>query len=334
MHEFIATVVPGTEDLVAGWLSELRSTKVTHTESGFVAFKTEHYWKKFQNIRYLSNCFLVIASGRAPAVDKGAFVNLLTRKFSLSPAVKEFGRGKKTFRIVCAIENEMVTPPREAVRVAESKIMHALRLTLSVKAPSIEFWMMIRRDGRYYYALRISALRKENKDRTQGELRSEVANIMIRLSTPKSHDVVYDPFCGRGTLLAERGYYAPYAHLYGSDIDQSLVASARKKLERLENITVTAEDSLHSSLPDNSISSILTDPPWGLYDTSISPEHFYSTMLRECARVLQRGKTAVILSAAREAMQHALIGGAFTLLREYHLLISGKKATLYVLKKP
>ena len=69
------------------------------------------------------------------------------------------------------------------------------------------------------------------RDARVGLLPPKLAQIMINLSQPKTDTVIYDPFCGMGTILQESWLMGFSA--IGSDLSERMVAATGKNLDYL-----------------------------------------------------------------------------------------------------
>jgi len=116
-----------------------------------------------------------------------------------------------------------------------------------------------------------------------------LAAALAALSQPGGDDVVWDPFSGAGTELAERAKAGPYARLIGSDRDAAAVAAARQNLQGIERIELHIGDALKLKLAN--VNVLLTNPPYG--------------------RKVQGGNTALLLRRlfenATQQMRHGRI---------------------------
>ena len=83
------------------------------------------------------------------------------------------------------------------------------------------------------------------------------------------------------------------------------------------------------------MNKIITDPPWGIYkEDKRDYVEFYSKVLREFERVLIPNGIAVILTARKDGFIKALKSMPnLNLEKDYHILVSGKKAGVYKLTK-
>ena len=57
-------------------------------------------------------------------------------------------------------------------------------------------------------------------------------------------DIVLDPFCGSGVLLAERALRGPYDRLIGGDIDLTALEAASQNLRGFNRVILTHADAV------------------------------------------------------------------------------------------
>ena len=84
-----------------------------------------------------------------------------------------------------------------------------------------------------------------------------------------------------------------------------------------------------SHIQDNSIDSIITDPPWGLWENIPDIEDFYNRMFVSFKRVLKPNGKMTILTARTVEFENAVKKAGLTIQDSLHTLVNGKKATLY-----
>ena len=93
-------------------------------------------------------------------------------------------------------------------------------------------------------------------------LHPSLAAAAVRLATPLRNDVVVDPCCGSGTLLAERAVAGPYRALHGFDRDGRAISAARRNLAGREQIRLVRTDLAALDEVDRP-TLVITNPPYG-----------------------------------------------------------------------
>lgn len=96
-----------------------------------------------------------------------------------------------------------------------------------------------------------------------------LAAALVRVAGARDDDVVWDPFVGSGTELAERALAGRYASLHGSDHDPRALEAARVNLEAATHATLEhariflkVGDAL-AAPPPPGLTLVITNPPMG-----------------------------------------------------------------------
>lgn len=111
--------------------------------------------------------------------------------------------------------------------------------------------------------------RKPYADRKKGMLPPKVARMMVNIAGQES-DVIYDPFCGTGTVLAE-ALMTGHSLVIGSDLDGQATSGAEKNLSWLKNeynlsgevkifLSDVVQINKYSDLKNNPVDAIVTEP--------------------------------------------------------------------------
>jgi tRNA G10 N-methylase Trm11 len=167
-----------------------------------------------------------------------------------------------------------------------------------------------------------------------------------------------DPFCGYGAIPAARLKYFPCQAVYAADSDAEKVKTTREKLQAAviqsavnapgkasaPQVPLTAYTECRQAdftkrdyfLPAASIKKLVTDPPWGIYDSETDTDKLYASLLLNCQRILMPGGMLVLL-AARDTLLKTIFARAeykgVTLRETYDILVSGKKACVLVAER-
>ena len=161
-----------------------------------------------------------------------------------------------------------------------------------------------------------------------------VAAAMAFLGRPEGDDVILDPVCGSGTLLAEAAALAPDAALIGRDLDGRAVAAARDNLDDL-GPDLEEADARELDLPDGGISLVLANLPFGKQfgDVDDNPD-LYRALLAEMLRTAApRGWRAIILAADPELVAEAAADQPVHIAKRVPIRVRGEAATIVVLNR-
>ncbi|SDF83151.1 Putative RNA methylase family UPF0020 [Limimonas halophila] len=195
-------------------------------------------------------------------------------------------------------------------------------------------------EAAYYICVRereAAAVRGRDKRRAEreGSLPPTIAAALAFQGKPKDRDVILDPVCGSGTLLAEAGAYAPEAELYGMDTDRRAVKTARRNLAHLANTSVEPGDARELDLPDGAVTLTLANLPFGKQfgDADGTPA-LYRGVLAEIARTAAaKGWRGVILAGDGEILSEAAEAAGLAISRQFTVRVRGEPASMALLER-
>jgi 23S rRNA G2445 N2-methylase RlmL len=228
----------------------------------------------------------------------------LTRALSVSAApVRPIG-GAMSFRIIARVLSEEGFR-RTELRDRLSEVVRARRPRWRVGDPAqIELWALEGPRDRFRSGIRLTTRelrhRAGREQERRAALRPTVAAAMVRLAGEPS-GMLYDPFCGSGTILLEAvaaGWQAA-----GSDIDPDAVGAA------LDNGApeVTAADARSLPLAEASVAAAVSNLPFGdAYELPADPGAWFAPVLTEIVRVTRPGAAVVLLSPRSRAFERAV----------------------------
>ena len=339
MNHFFGTFISGTGEIVRSMLEQrLKDLTVLSLLDGGVEFQTAVPYSDL-NLFCFNNLFQVLHRGtlrEGESLD-GYLKTLLADENSWGE-LKSSSSKIRTFRLVTSRQNKLTAVDSSLREKLEKRLGKKTGLRVNRSKPDTEFWVLSRSEGAIYFLQRLSKHMAYDKLLDPGELHPELAYMMCWLYSPKYTDVVLDPFCGYGAIPLQRSKRFPFEKLYAFDIADKPLARTKEKLPRKNpRIAVERHDALALSrvLPPESIDAVITDPPWGVFqEVGMELGEFYRRMLLQLEIVLKSGGKLVLLTAGKEALFTALDSvPGFTLLQEYHILVSGKKSGLYLLEK-
>jgi 23S rRNA G2445 N2-methylase RlmL len=324
---------------------------------GIVVFRVDEVSRRLLELRTTEDVFLLVwgtddltyraqdlESIRRWTAREANWSNLLRIHHTIRPKPK----GKPTIRLVTQMNGQ-----HGYRRIDAGK---ALAKGLAGKFPaswkyaeenaSVEVWLTI--DGRTALCgLRLSDRtmrhRSYKREHIPASLRPTAAAAMARLIQPRSKQTILDPLCGAGTILAELWEFwrrrnpsrnAPDIKVLGGDIDVRALRAARGNLQRHGATPLVCWSADRLPLADSSIDSILSNPPFGKQlERPEGVRAFYTRLVRELDRVLQRNGQAVLLVSDFTALKDAAFQVEWKLVRQFPLRILGQRATLTLWKK-
>lgn len=145
--------------------------------------------------------------------------------------------------------------------------------------------------------------RGEARRFSEAALRPTVAHALVWLAGPRADERFLDPFCGSGTIVAERAAY-PALSIVGSDIADAAVAAARENAP--PTVTINQWDARQLPLQAGTVDTVVSNLPFGrqiLTTDEIAP--LYNDFCGELRRVLAEDGQALLLTDQVEQLTQA-----------------------------
>lgn len=305
MRPYFATFVTGTEEVINVRLQRYNNgeLKVQNIEPGLVLFDSALSANQLSELRFFNNVYEHLPDGSMPQLPSGTKVALRAR-----------------------VGSQPAQPPADLVQ----KLANAgLEVVAHKPQASLLYWQ--RADGRVLWGQMLPRPGFKTRKLEQGELRPELAHILGLVASVDSKDSVLDPFAGYGAIPRE---------MLGGFHCQKVIAVEHNEhliphLKSIPNLTAVHGDAGQlAHIETRSIDRVVTDPPWGDFK-QYGPgelEKLYRASLVQMHRVLRAKGCAVILTAADFLVGLATENG-FTVEKQYPILVSGNKATIYKIRK-
>jgi tRNA (guanine10-N2)-dimethyltransferase len=199
-------------------------------------------------------------------------------KFASEINYEKFANPGETFAVrvkrICGAEklSESLELERKLGEAIWTKVKG---LKVNLKSPKKLFVGLITKNRRFIFGLsRSGFIRRNFSARTPSKkpffhpssLTPKLARCMVNLSRVSIGKLLYDPFCGTGTILIEAGLMGFKA--VGSDIQRKMVVGARVNLKHyhVDSAGVLIADALNP--PVKKVNAIATDPPYGRVATT------------------------------------------------------------------
>jgi len=347
-----ALTAPGLETIAAEEIASDFGGEIKKKVNGTVVFRIDEISNQILALRTTEDVFL-LAWGTDELTYRALDLESIRRwtardvdwdaLLRLHHVVRPKPKGKPTYRLVTQMHGQ------HGYRRIDAG--HALAKGLAGKLPSswkhveenaaVEVWLTIE-GRRALCGLRVSDRtmrhRKYKLEHIPASLRPTVAAAMVRLAEPRPGQILLDPMCGAGTILAE--LQDSWRHSFssantrdllilGGDIDPRALRSARSNLARLGVTGLVRWDVTRLPIADESVDTIISNPPFGIQLKR--PEGiraFYRKLVVELDRVLRPRAHAVLLVSEFPALKEAASEFGWRLDRQFNLRILGQPSTL------
>jgi tRNA (guanine6-N2)-methyltransferase len=344
-----AQVIPGLESIASQEITQTLGGDVKRADRGVVVFRVPEVDAAVLQLRTVEDVFLLAwgtdqLTYRAEDLDHirrwtahdADWAHLLRIHHAIRPKPK----GKPTYHLVAQMTGE------HAYRRVDA--LQALARGLAGKLPAswrpagenaaVEIWLTIH-GATAVCGLRLSDRTMRHRtyklEHLPASLRPTLAAAMIRLAGARPHQVVLDPMCGAGTILAEQlTARVGRVHVWGGDQDAAALRAAGANLRRLGGALLARWDAARLPLAEQSVDHIVTNPPFGKQlgrPEEIGP--LYQRMVPEYDRVLRPGGRAVLLVSDVGSLRAAVRPVGWKPEGQWRVRVLGQAAVLTVWRK-
>jgi tRNA (guanine6-N2)-methyltransferase len=351
-------VHPGLEEVAGEEIVQVLGGEVKKAGLGIVVFRAPDIDKSLLDLRTTEDVYLLAwgtdeLSYRAEDLDKirrwtekePDWANLLRLHHAIRPKPK----GKPTYHLVAQMEGvhgyRRVDALKAMARGLTGKFPDSWRP--ADENAAIEVWLTIN-GATAVCGLRLSDRTMRHRtykvEHFRASLRPTMAAAIAWLGDLKPKQVVVDPMCGAGTILAEalaatRSKRLPDGTgwdltLIGGDLDAAHVRAAQANLRRLGPVRIESWDARQLPLETGSVDRVLSNPPFGKQlSTPAQIVPLYRDMTKEYDRVLRKGGKAVLLVADVQALKDAVQKVDWRKQRQVGVRVLGQRATIVVYRK-
>ena len=202
-----------------------------------------------------------------------------------------------------------------------------------------EVWMFCIDESWYFglplFKARAMQHRNDRAEEREGSLPPPIAAAIAFAAMPSNDDVVLDPTCGSGTLLAEFNSFAPDAQLFGRDIDFHAVSIAKKNLARVTHADIQVGDSRDLGALGSRLTLTIANLPFGVqFGEKSTNQALYAGILRECLRLKDDVWRGLFLTSDTDAFEKAAreVPGLSSPEVMFKAKVRGELATCYRVK--
>jgi methylase of polypeptide subunit release factors len=342
---YYASFIPGLQEEIANVVRQRFGDCLIHKLlDGAILFETSVGYDKF-NFFCFNNIFVCLSvmehNLHTGTLEK--HINTVIHGNKLLPdaemMIAHNSKKFKTFRVVALQENQPAAVDEKLRLAAEQFIGRLSGLKVNRAKPDAEFWFLHRKEeGRSftYFMKRLTLRPSWEKSLHSGELPPPLAWMLCRLGELKSGNTVLDPFCGYGSIPQAALKFFHVKQFIACDSNEKAAAYTAARMKNHQDKFILYKNdfsSLAELLPEKSIDTIITDPPWGLYQEkepcSIPVAQFYEKMFSVFDILLKPNGKIVILGERSEELPKAA-KNYFSLKKTIPILLSGKKAAIFI----
>ncbi len=345
-----ATVLPGLEDVAADEIHKRLGGEIKKSSRGVVVFRLDDISRRVLTLRTTEDVYLLgwgtdTLTYRAADLDeiqkwtarKPDWEQMLKIHHTIRPRPK----GRPTYRLIAQMEGKHAYRRSDAGKAMARGLAGVLPDSWKPadENASVEIWLTI--DGQTAVCgLRLSDRtmrhRTYKEEHQAASLRPTVAAAMCWIAGARPGEVVLDPMCGVGTILAEQWELGKgQVRVLGGDIEKLAAQNAAANLDRMGcEAEIKVWDARKLPLADASVDHVISNPPFGKQLSS--PEEvapLYRALTRECDRVLRPGGQAVLLASDADLLAEAASAVGWRAKRRLRVRVLGQMATAGVWRK-
>jgi tRNA (guanine6-N2)-methyltransferase len=351
-----AIVQPGLELVAADEIATDLGGDVRKTADGLVVFRLDEITPDLLRLRTTEDVFLLAwgtDSLTRRALDLKHITDWTNRKVDwqqllrLHHTVHPKPTGKPTYRLVTQMSGRHVYRRVDAGEALAKGLAGKLPASWkpAVDHAAVEVWLTIQ-DTQAVCGLRLSDRTMRHRtykdEHLPASLRPTIAAAMVRVADVWAEQVMLDPMCGVGTIVAEQVLYSrtrgrgSLPRILCGDLDRSAVRAARANLANVDRRLEPVEwDARNLPIESDSVDAIICNPPFGKQLSSpeaIGP--LYQAIIREFNRVLRPGGQAVLLVSEADVLRSAIRPHRWQAVRQFRPIVLGQATWLGVWKKP
>ena len=338
---YASTFISGLSSVVQQLIiKEIPDVEIIQIFDGIIIYKTQEF-DKVRKLKFTNNTFLLLGLQKTNCgIPFNNEMHKLIKRLNINfKVIKEHIQPlkKNNFKIMTIDKNKPVSIDYRIIDSLENVISSNLNIHLNKRNPDLEFIFLRRTEGIMLFMLKLTYNRITEKKLAQGELRPELAYLLVSLAKLNENKIVMDPFCGHGSIPKQIVKNFKYNMCFASDNNEELVTKLKKEYKNNnKKLFIKQRDALNLSyFEDNFIDAIVTDPPWNIFDKKETNfTLFYRKMLVEFNRILKDDGLLIILMGNILNFEKALKDiHLFHTNDKFNILVNGKKANIYVLSK-
>lgn len=326
----VAMLCPaGFENVVARAAShELPRFVESERSSGFIRGQTIASARQLRTFPCATNVFAVIDAVRRTVPDHEVREFTMRLKTTSRPTgLPAHG----TLRLRIHDDGRFGSTSTQAATSLEDALSSWSQLRVSRRSGSLEIWLVRRSDQRD--TILASKLTRGQRILDRGVLRPEICAALARIEPVTGAELVLDPFAGSGAIgeaCMEAGARSVWLN------DREAPGSCRSRTLTSSAIRWTHQDFRDLQVTPETVTTVVTDPPWGHYTAGDENlDRLYFDLGAAAERWLRPGGALVVLTGAPERTVDRLLNdGGLQGELSLPVLVNGRKARVILARKP
>lgn len=302
---YMSTMLAGLENIIVDEIrSKISDVQIVEKQRGKVFFRSRQPLQNIMSLRSIDNLFIFIS--KFSVGPHKIHLKELEEKMRVIDVSKAVDLSKVSNRNVSFTINSSRSGKQTFSRfdLSEAASRGLLRQFPEWKIGTpedhlLEFRLdLIDEQAIFCYRLTNSTFRFRGKQRlfSKAALRPSIAHALIWHSQPQKDECFLDPFCGSGTILAERAFY-PFGQLLGGDISEEVAEIAKNNVPNLDNLVISQWDARELPLDAGSVDVVVSNLPFG--EQILNPNEIYDLYLKfmkQLKRILKPGGHAILMT--------------------------------------
>ncbi len=336
---YLCTFGSGWEEVIEDiFKKKFKDTKVIYLSNGIIIFESSKVID-VRDLFFTNNVYLLLESGICYSDEINDNISFLIKNINIDyNSIKkniDLNRNK-SFKILAINGNQPAKVDYRNLSNIENEIEYGLGLRVSKEKHDLDFLFLQRNDGKIYFLLKLTYNRITEKQLEKGSLRPEVAYLLSYIANIKENDIVFDPFTGSAAIPKIIMKRIKYNMMFASELNVEKFEKLKKEYKgNNKHFYLKNFDALDLSFfNDDFIDVIVTDPPWNIFNHDDSDYvEFYYKMLLEMIRIVKPGGRISLLMGNENDFNEALNKvEKLNIEKKLHVLVNGKKATVYLFK--
>ena len=235
--------------------------------------------------------------------DNADFINRL----ALTKSAGELVHIGDNLPEIASMVSEKISEESFAVRSESKTIEEELGRLIWEKGHKVDLItpdtkiLCFKEDGRYVIAIDTPLTKEFEKRKPKRKpffhptgMNPKLARLMVNLGRVKAGDVIFDPFCGTGSILIEAGLMD--MKVKGLDINSKIVEGCKENLKFYGLRGSIRVGDILDITSHGRVDAIVTDPPYGRssFVTDRNLKNLYRGFISSAAEILSEGKYLVM----------------------------------------